>query len=46
MPPEVTIAENYLEAAGLLACMKCGITPASVRRPLAATKIHGVEDGA
>jgi hypothetical protein len=46
MPPEFTIAENYLEAAGLLACMKCGITPASVRRPLAATKIHGVEDGA
>lgn len=46
LPPEFTIAENYLEAAGLLACMKCGITPASVRRPLAATTVHGMEDGA
>ncbi len=39
-PAEFTIAENYLEAAGLLSCMKCGISPASVRRPLAATIIH------
>ncbi len=32
-------AENYWEAAGIIACMNAGITPASVRRPLAATKI-------
>lgn len=39
-----TTVDNYLEAAGLLACMKCGITPASVRRPLAATNVwHDVK---
>jgi hypothetical protein len=31
--------ENYLEAAGLMMAMKAGIHPASVRRPLAATKV-------
>ncbi len=43
LPAEFTVAENYLEAAGLLACMKCGISPASVRRPLAATTIHSAD---
>lgn len=31
--------DNYLEAAGYISAMKAGITPASVRRPLEATKI-------
>jgi len=33
-PGQFHIAENYLEAAGLMAAMKAGIAPASVRRPL------------
>lgn len=32
--------ENYHEAAGYLMCMKAGILPASVRRPLKATRVH------
>lgn len=39
MPPEVIVAENYLEVAGLLAAMKSGILPAAVRRPLMLTKV-------
>lgn len=35
-----TYVANYLEAAGLIACMKAGVLPASVRRPLAPTKIR------
>ena len=32
--------ENYWEATGVLASMKAGIDPASVRRPLRATQIE------
>ncbi len=31
--------ENYLEAAGLIACMKAGISPEAVRRPIPETKV-------
>lgn len=33
------IAENYLEALGIMECLKAGITLSSVRRPLAWTKV-------
>jgi len=39
MPNEFIIVENYLEAAGIVACAKAGIQPSSVRRPLAPTEI-------
>lgn len=35
------VVENYWEAAGIIATMKAGINPDSVRRPLAPTKISG-----
>ena len=41
--------DNYLEAAGLMAAMRAGIDPATVRRPLAPTvvdHISGVDDSA
>ncbi len=31
--------ENYLEAAGLIMCMKAGVHPDTVRRPIAATAV-------
>ena len=37
-PGQLHIVENYWEAAGVLAAMKAGIAPESVRRPLADTK--------
>jgi len=36
---EVVFVENYLEAAGLISCMKAGIMPESVRRPLKETVV-------
>jgi hypothetical protein len=30
---QLTIVENYWEAAGVIAAMRAGIAPASVRRP-------------
>lgn len=39
IPKEFIIVENYLEAAGVIAAMKIGITTASVRRPLEKTKV-------
>ena len=39
--------DNYLEAAGLMAAMRAGVDPATVRRPLAPTiveKVSGVHD--
>ena len=38
-PPGTIPVDNYLEAAGLIAAMKAGITLESVRRPLKETKI-------
>lgn len=40
MPDEFIVVENYLEAAGIIQAMKCGISPRSVRRPLANTVVH------
>ncbi len=37
-PEQLHIVENYWEAAGVLAAMKAGIAPESVRRPLADTE--------
>jgi hypothetical protein len=39
IPEEFILVENYLEAAGLIACMKSGIYWPSVRRPLEYTNI-------
>ena len=47
-PGQLHIVENYWEAAGVLAAMKAGITPESVRRPLAYTKTEvaaGTQNG-
>ena len=33
------VVENYLEAVGIMACLREGVTPASVRRPLEYTKV-------
>lgn len=40
MPDSFIIAENYLEAAGIIACMRAGIDRRSVRRPILPTIIH------
>ena len=40
MPDEFIIVENYLEAVGIIQAMRIGISPKSVRRPLAYTIIH------
>ncbi|MBW6515054.1 MAG: DUF3326 domain-containing protein [Candidatus Cloacimonetes bacterium] len=34
--------ENYLEAAGLIMCMKAGVQPSSIRRPIAPTKVKNL----
>lgn len=39
---QLHIVENYWEAVGVLAAMKAGIAPESVRRPLAKTKVDSV----
>ena len=33
------IVENYIEAAGLVTCLKAGVSPSAVRRPLGYTKV-------
>ncbi|MBI4676436.1 MAG: DUF3326 domain-containing protein [Elusimicrobia bacterium] len=38
-PGQLRVAENYLEAAGLLAAMKAGVSPETVRRPLSQTEV-------
>ena len=38
-PNRVIYVNNYLEAAGVLACMRDGILPSAVRRPLKRTEI-------
>ena len=40
MPDEFIFVENYLEAVGMLVCMRTGIDPKSVRRPIQNTLIH------
>jgi hypothetical protein len=36
--------DNYLEAAGLMAAMRTGVDPATVRRPLAPTVVEHISD--
>jgi hypothetical protein len=45
MPDEFILVENYLEAAGIISCMKSGIHRDSVRRPLKYTKILASKKG-
>ena len=40
MPDEFILVENYLEAVGIIQAMEIGISPESVRRPLAYTIVH------
>ena len=40
---QLTIVENYWEASGVIAAMRAGIQPSSVRRPLVDTKVELVE---
>ncbi len=37
-PGQLHIVENYWEAVGVMTALRAGITPGSVRRPLAYTK--------
>ena len=37
---QLRLVDNYWEAAGVIAAMKAGISPASVRRPLAETTVE------
>ena len=38
-PGKLFIAENYVEAAGIMTALKAGVALSSVRRPLAETKV-------
>jgi hypothetical protein len=40
MPDEFILVENYMEAIGMIQALKIGISPESVRRPLAYTTVH------
>jgi hypothetical protein len=42
MPKEFILVENYLEAAGLVASMRAGVSRRSVLRPIPSTCIDGV----
>jgi hypothetical protein len=39
-PGQFYKVDNYWEAAGIMSALKSGISPASMRRPLIATKIE------
>jgi hypothetical protein len=41
---QLTIVENYWEAAGVIAALKSGIAPASVRRPISLVSTSILED--
>jgi hypothetical protein len=43
-PGRLHVVDNYWEAAGLVACLRAGIDPGTVRRPLADTVVE-LEDG-
>ncbi len=34
------VVNSYLEAAGMIAAMRAGVSPKSLRRPLGFTKVH------
>ena len=38
------IVDNYLEAAGLMAALKAGVTPESVQRPLSWTSVRSARE--
>ena len=37
---QLHVVENYWEAVGVMTTLKAGITPSSLRRPLAATRVE------
>jgi hypothetical protein len=37
---QLQLVDDYSEAAGVVACLRAGIDPASVRRPLAGTRVE------
>ena len=39
-PGHLYLVENYWEAAGVIMALKAGVTPASLRRPLSATRVE------
>ena len=39
-PNQLHVVENYWEAVGVMTALKAGITPSSLRRPLAATNVE------
>lgn len=39
-PDQLHIVENYWEAVGVMSALKAGITPSSLRRPIAATQVE------
>lgn len=39
-PGQLHLAANYWEAAGVMAALKSGIAPASLRRPISATRVE------
>ena len=39
-PGQLVVVDNYWEAAGVVACLRAGIEPRAVRRPLAATPVE------
>jgi hypothetical protein len=39
-PGQLHVVENYWEAVGVMTALKAGIAPASLRRPLAATRVE------
>jgi hypothetical protein len=41
-PEQLYVVENYWEAAGVMAALKSGIAPESVRRPLEGTRVETV----
>jgi hypothetical protein len=40
-PGQLRVVDNYLEAAGVVAALRAGVDPSSVRRPLADTVLSG-----
>ena len=43
---QLHIVENYWEAAGVMAALRAGVDPATVRRPLVGAKVTGLGEGA
>ena len=43
VPGKLFIVDNYLEAVGVMTALKAGVAVASVRRPLAETKVESAQ---